>query len=183
MSSLLAHPAAAEHQESDRESHWFSDFYKRTFDSAYRYACLLTRDSGLAEDLVSDAYVRAWVNRCVLLENPSATGWVLSVIRNRVADEFRSRRATVDLDEIVEPEDVDSFDSLPELTEDQKDAIQRAIQRLTPEQQQVIFLRFFQHMEHERVARELGRTANAVRAIQFRALHRMRRLLEAELVR
>lgn len=183
MSTLLAHGAAAEHRESDPETQWFSVFYKRTFDSSFRYACLLTRDSGLAEDLVSDAYVRAWVNRRLLVGNPSATGWVLSVIRNRVADEFRSRKAIVNLDHIADPADAGAFESGRELSPAEKVAIQRAIHRLTPEQQQVIFLRFFQHMGHERVAEELGRTANAVRAIQFRALHRLRKLLEAERVR
>jgi DNA-directed RNA polymerase specialized sigma24 family protein len=43
----------------------------------------------------------------------------------------------------------------------------------------VIFLRFYEELPHESVAAKLGRSSNAVRAIQFRALSRLRQLLEA----
>ena len=59
------------------------------------------------------------------------------------------------------------------------DALQSALAELTAEQQQVIFLRFFKELPHDAVAAELGRNPAAVRAIQFRALHRMRKLMEA----
>ena len=48
---------------------------------------------------------------------------------------------------------------------------------LTAEQQQVLFLRFFEGLPHEAIAERLGRQANAVRALQFRALNRLRTLL------
>ena len=56
--------------------------------------------------------------------------------------------------------------------------VQDAIRLLTPEQQQVVFLRFFEGLPHESVAAQMGRNPNAVRAIQFRALGRLRKLLE-----
>jgi DNA-directed RNA polymerase specialized sigma24 family protein len=50
---------------------------------------------------------------------------------------------------------------------------------LTPEQQKVIFLRFFQGLKSDEIAGILGRNPNAVRALQFRALSQLRRRLEA----
>ncbi len=181
MSSLAAERPATQRMEERSQDSWFCGLYERTFDSAFRYARVLTHDEALAEDIVSEVYLRAWINRATLATNTSPTGWVLTVIRNLAADEFRSRRATVDVQEITEIPDTAS-EWLPELTAEQKAFIQQAIKRLTPEQQQVIFLRFFQRMNHEQVANELARSANAVRAIQFRALSRLRKLLEAERV-
>ena len=85
----------------------------------------------------------------------------------------------MNLDQIAEPEDSSPADLEPELSDAQKAFIRGSIERLTPEQQQVVFLRFYQQLPHEQVARELGRTPNAVRAIQFRALARLRKLMEA----
>ena len=182
MSILAAERSSTRQIEAGSEELWFSGLYERTFDSAFRYANVLTHDPSLAEDIVSEVYLRAWINRGTLARNSSPTGWILTVTRNLVTDEFRSRRATVDVSVIADPPDI-PVELEPELTPAQKEFIQRAIQRLTPEQQQVIFLRFFQHMSHEEVARALARKANAIRATQFRALTRLRKLLEAEGVR
>jgi RNA polymerase sigma-70 factor (ECF subfamily) len=57
--------------------------------------------------------------------------------------------------------------------------IRAALDQLTEEQKQVIFLRFYEELSHDKVAARLGRSANAVRAVQFRALARLRKLLEA----
>ena len=161
---------------------WFTEFYQASFDAAYRYASLLCRDSALAEDVVSDAFLRAWMNQGALINGSSPMGWILTVIRHRVADEFRSRRTTVDIEQISERVDTE-FSSESELTSEDLEVIRRAIGHLTEEQQQVIFLRFFEQLSHEDVARQLARNANAIRAVQFRALARLRTLLEAERAR
>ncbi len=157
---------------------WFSAMYQSTFEGAFRYARMLTRDADLSADIVADVYLRAWLKRDSLKESPSLTAWILTVTRNRVNDEFRARRTTVDLDQIEELQDVASDGRHVELTETERAQLHQAIRRLPAEQQHVIFLRFFQHLSHEQVANELGRTANAVRVAQFRALARLRTMLE-----
>lgn len=169
-------PAVSEFPSDDA---WFSSFYEQTFDSVYRYASMLTRDCELAADVTAEVFVRAWVNRETLKPSPRPMAWALTVTRNRVMDEFRARRYTLNLDDVEEPEDSSQHDIELELTEAQKTFIRGSIERLTPEQQQVVFLRFYQQLPHEQVALQLGRTPNAVRAIQFRALARLRKLLEA----
>ena len=162
---------------------WFSALYERTFDNTYRYAFMLTRDPELSADVAADVYLRAWLHRDRLQASANPTAWMLTVTRNRVTDEFRSRRATVNLEQIEELEDTSSDDLDLELTKADKAFLERAIHRLTQEQQQVIFLRFYKRLSHEEAAQELGRTANTVRVTQFRALARLRKLLEASHVR
>lgn len=184
MTFLLAdRPSAPGSPLAPCDDTWFSEIYERTFESTYRYACMLTRDPDLSADIVGDVYLRAWLHRDTLKQSANPTAWMLTVTRNRVTDEFRSRKATVTLEQIVEPADTSSDDLDLGFTEADRAFLQQAIQRLTPEQQQVIFLRFYQRLSHEEVARELGRTANTVRATQFRALARLRNLLEASRVR
>ena len=55
----------------------------------------------------------------------------------------------------------------------------RALSQLTPDQREVILLRFVARMTSTEVGRQLGKTTGAVKALQHRALASLRRELEA----
>jgi len=56
--------------------------------------------------------------------------------------------------------------------------LQRGLAGLPPAYQQVIVLRFVEGLSHEEVAQVMGRSAGAVRVLQYRALAALRRRLE-----
>src|SRR5207249_12223018 len=60
------------------------------------------------------------------------------------------------------------------------DALRGAVKHLTTEQQEVIVLRFVENMSSRQVAKVLGKNEGAIRALQFRALGRLRKLLTSE---
>ena len=55
--------------------------------------------------------------------------------------------------------------------------LRRGLRRLTPREQKVLSLRFFQNKTLEEVSCELGRTRERVRQIQVEALQKLRRHL------
>lgn len=55
------------------------------------------------------------------------------------------------------------------------ESIRQAIMTLAPDQQAVIFLRFYKELPYEAVAARLGKSTGAIRQIQSRALTRLRR--------
>lgn len=58
------------------------------------YATQLTRDRAAAEDVVQEALMRAWRHPDSLVNGKgSVRGWLLTVIRNIVTDQFRARKA------------------------------------------------------------------------------------------
>jgi RNA polymerase sigma-70 factor (ECF subfamily) len=185
MGTVLERPTTGEvvgdcvlEQRVGRDQEWFAGVYAATCDSVYRYALMLLRRPSLAEDVAAEVYLRAWRARDRFSDRGTAIAWLLSITRNCALDELRRRREHVQLDPLADLED--SFELRQELSENDIAVVHQALQRLTPEQQQVIFLRFYEELPHEAVALRLGRSPNAVRAIQFRALARMRTLLEAQ---
>ena len=56
--------------------------------------------------------------------------------------------------------------------------VREAFDQLTSDQQHVLALRFGQELSLEETARIVGKTITAVKALQFRALASLRRLLE-----
>jgi RNA polymerase sigma-70 factor, ECF subfamily len=58
------------------------------------YATQLTRDRSAAEDVVQEALMRAWRHPDSLVNGKgSVRGWLLTVIRNIVTDQYRARNA------------------------------------------------------------------------------------------
>lgn len=169
-------------RQAVRDTLWFSGLYEESVDTVYRYAYVLVRSAERAEDVTADVFLKAWRNRHSLRNEQSAHAWLMTIARNSAMSLLRANRESVDLDAISEPVD-DTADPCDELVaEFDLSRLQDALRVLTAEQQQVLFLRFFEGLSHEEVARRLGSNAGAVRATQFRALARLRKLLQEDLV-
>ena len=62
----------------------------------------------------------------------------------------------------------------------QGERVRRALNRLTEEQAQVVSLRFLEGLSIAEVAQVTGKTEGAVKALQYRAIMSLRRLLDRE---
>lgn len=68
----------------------------------YRYAAWLSRDPGVAEDVVQEAMLRAWKSLDALRDDAAAKHWLLTIVRRENARHFERRRLeTVDIDELT----------------------------------------------------------------------------------
>ena len=167
-------------QQTVRDALWFSTLYEDAVDTVYRYAFVLVRSAESAEDVTADVFLKAWRARDTLRSEQSAQSWLLSIARNSAMSLLRARHENVNINAIAEPADVGFEPPRDAFAEFDAERLQQALQRLTADQQQVVFLRFFEGLSHEEVARKMNSNANAVRAIQFRALGRLRKLLLRE---
>lgn len=99
--------------------------------------------------------------------------WLFTIARNRVIDAHRRRRARplvadAPLPDQPAPEAAGPID--PELV--------AALGLLTPEQREVVVLRFVSDLSLDEVASITGRNQGAVKAMQHRALAQLARILE-----
>ena len=58
------------------------------------------------------------------------------------------------------------------------DLLARALGELTPDQQQVIVMKFLEGLDNEQIAETMDKREGAIRALQMRALMSLRRVLE-----
>jgi RNA polymerase sigma-70 factor (ECF subfamily) len=144
------------------------------YPEIYRYAFYRLGEAEAAADVAGEVFVR-------LLEAahqgraPRTTlrGWLFGVAANLVADHFRRRPTAPLAEELPGPHSV----SAEVENRLQRGAVQAALRRLTPEQQQVLALRFGDGFSVETTAQTLGKSVTAVKALQFRALEALRRLV------
>jgi RNA polymerase sigma-70 factor (ECF subfamily) len=163
------------------DRHAFGELYDTHVESVYRYVLYRVREPSDAEDLTSEVFTRAFANiHRYRWQGKSFLAWLYTIARNAVTDRRRRERPTVDLDDAfgVAEEGPTAHDRA--VTGEQVDALRGAVRHLTSEQQEVLVLRFVQNMSSRQVAKMLGKNEGAVRALQFRALGRLRKLLIAE---
>ena len=157
-----------------------SELYRRHAHAIFRYVYYRVGDQAVAEDLVGDIFVRALEGLASYQDvGRPFEAWLYRIAQARVVDHYRRqdvRRASA-LDEGLAAGEETDPDRLA-LNQDDARRAWQAINRLTDEQQQVISLRFIAGYSTPEVARLLGKTEGAVKALQHRALASLRRLLE-----
>ena len=155
--------------------------YEENSPGIYRYAVRLLGDVNLAEDCVSETFSRflAAIQRGGgPRENIRA--YLYRVAHNWVTDYYRRKpipELQIDEHEPVEP---DSNPASKVADSMERERVREAILSLPAEQQQIIQLRFLENWSHEEVAQVLGKSADATRSMQYRAIGSLRRILMEE---
>jgi RNA polymerase sigma-70 factor (ECF subfamily) len=163
-------------QQGDRDA--FGELYDTYVDNVYRYLLYRLREPSDAEDLTSEVFTRAFANiHRYRWQGKSVLAWLYTIARNAVTDRRRRERPTLDLDDAygVAEEGPTAHDRA--VHGEQVDALRSAVRHLTSEQQEVLVLRFVEDLSSREVAKILGKNEGAIRALQFRALGRLRKLL------
>lgn len=131
-----------------------------------------------AEDLTGEVFLR--VLRHIGQQKGSFAAWLYRIAANVVIDYARARkiRRTGPMDEQIIGSVVNGKN--PVETVDRQTDIYNAITRLTDEQRELITLKFIQGLTNADVAEVTGRSKEAIRGLQFRALSALRLILSGE---
>jgi RNA polymerase sigma-70 factor (ECF subfamily) len=142
----------------------------------YRYVAMRVRRREDAEDITQAVFERMMsaLPRYDERGRPF-TAFAFRIARNAVIDHARRDRGHQPLDAEAELADgaagLEAFSvHVEELRE-----LQAAIGRLTPEQQEAIALRYGAGLSAEETGAAMGRSANTIRALTFRAIASLRR--------
>ena len=150
--------------------------YDQYFSEVYRYVLYRVGDATFAEDISSDVFMRL-LEAAQNGQSPktSLRGWLIGTASHIVMDHFRKKYRRPE-EEISE--------SLPDLEEnvasevdhrEQNRVVSNAYAQLTPEQQNVLALRFGQGYSLDETAAFMNKNVNAIKALQFRALAALQR--------
>ena len=140
--------------QSDPES--FGKLCRRYYDSLLAVAGSILPDRHLAEDAAQEALAVA-CRDLVKLKKPECFGpWVGAICRNVAKDMLGQLRK--------QPERIETnAGNEPDYQEDEREAIlNQAIQQLPQHLREVIFLRFYNEMSYEQMAKILGATQQVI---------------------
>ncbi len=160
--------------------------FGRIFDEfhlpVYRYIAARVWTPADAEDLAAETFAAAFLNiHQFRWRGAPFEAWLFRIARSKVVDHGRRmhRLPTSPLDGPVQARLASSGDPAGHVVRGEQTAqLLRAVRRLSPEQQEVIALRFFAELSVAEVSQVMGRSANAVRQLQFRAVTTLRQRME-----
>jgi RNA polymerase sigma-70 factor (ECF subfamily) len=159
----------------------FADLYRLYLPRITRYVSSRVTGTQEAEDITNTIFEKAFAAIGRYEPSPAQfSTWLYTIAQNTIIDHYRKRRlpqvddAEAQLFAITDP-DVGPEGSL--LLDERRRFLYQAVMQLTPEQRQVVGCRFFFNLSVYEVAQMTGKTEGAVKALQFRALERLRRML------
>ena len=165
-----------------RDANAFGEIYDRYVERVYRYLYFRTGSHPEAEDLTEQVFLKAWeaIGRYRWQGRPFLA-WLYRLAHNSHIDHVRTQKPTTSLNNDERPLDVPSQAAQVELARTlDADLLTRALGQLTPDQQQVIVMKFIEGMDNDQIAASMDKREGAIRALQMRALMSLRRVLELQ---
>lgn len=163
------------------EKEAFGELYDQYASRIYRFIKIHLDNDSQAEDILQETFLKAWLALPKLkLENLNFSAWLYKIARNLVNDHYRQTYRRPREEDIAEHfELADKINEANNLDHSMMiEKIKTLIPKLKPVYRQVIELRFVQEFSVYETAVILNRSQVAVRLLQYRALQRLRNLLE-----
>jgi RNA polymerase sigma-70 factor, ECF subfamily len=159
----------------------FGAVFDRCYPAIYRYAYARLGRVADAEDAAAEAFASAltalprfrW-------RGPPFEAWLFRIATSKITDAIRRRARDGQPLPLAAPEESNEATDPAQLlgAAERRRRLLDAIDHLPGDQREVILLRFFGDRSLAEVANGMGRSVGAVKQLQFRALARLRGMVE-----
>lgn len=165
-----------------RDHEAFTELYRLYYERIYRHVRLKVHSPVDAEDITSNVFLNAWrtIDQFIPRRESSFAAWLYSIAHNGVIDRLRRFRDEMSLDISDKHPAAHATEPGPESQIEGQlaiDELYAALETLTPEQREVVLLRFVEGLSAREVGDIMGKNEGAVRGMQFRAIDSLRRAL------
>jgi RNA polymerase sigma factor (sigma-70 family) len=150
----------------------FVEFYREAKDDCLFAVLVNVGDRDTAQDLVAEAFARAWASWPKVSRHPAPAAWVVRTALNAGVSRWRRRRREVPVPDLALLADRPTAGEAA--GGDVDPGIMAALLRLPDRQRQVVALRLFLDLDTGRTAQVLGIAPGTVQAHLGRALAALR---------
>lgn len=154
----------------------FTELYNATYSEMKYFALKIVNNEAEAEDILQDAYIKAW-NKIDTVEKPEALhSWLSVTIKRTAFNYLKKKKPSLFTDMVSENEDGDTFDydvvddsieSSPELSYSRKETaemVEMLLDSLTEEQRICVVMRYQGDTKIKDIAEQLGVSENTVKS-------------------
>jgi RNA polymerase sigma-70 factor (ECF subfamily) len=162
----------------ERDGRAFAQLYEEYFDKIFRYVALKIGDQMEAEDITQQVFLNAIrAISSFKLKGIPFSAWLFRIAHNQVVDHLRkkTRRSVSSIDKVSLCADDDPTQTLGRKMDVER--LNSATRKLTLAQQEVISLRFAGEMSIAEVAKVMGKSEGAIKALQHSAIVALRKVL------
>jgi RNA polymerase sigma-70 factor (ECF subfamily) len=160
-----------------------ADLYDRYTPLLYPVALRILRHGPDAEDAVQDAWMQVWKRSATYDPRRGAVvAWLLTVVRTRALDRWRSLAARARAESAVDPE---PLNAPPDPSHDSVVAqlarrVREALAQLGAPQRQVLEIAYFEGLSQSEIAERVGAPLGTVKSWTRQGLQKLKELLPQE---
>ena len=150
----------------------FAEFYREAKNECLLTVLVSVGDRDTAQDLVDEAFARAWASWRTLSRHPAPSAWVVRTALNTSISRWRRRCREVQVPDLALVADRPAAGGAADSSVDPR--IMAALLRLPARQRQVVALRLFLDLDTAGTAQVLGIAPGTVQAHLGRAMAALR---------
>lgn len=169
--------------QGDREA--FGLLYEQYVSRIYNYIYYRIGNIHEAEDLTARVFIRA-MRRIADYQNRGlpVSAWLYRIAHNLVANwhRDRGRRPEISLDDGISSTTHHEHPETSMVQNEEQEALLKIIRKLPAERQQLLILKFVEHLSNAEIGQIMGRTEGAVKSLYHRTLLSLRNDMQDRLV-
>jgi RNA polymerase sigma factor (sigma-70 family) len=144
----------------------------------HHYASKFTRDDGLVRDCIQEVFINLWERRRTAAAILSPRPYLLRAVKNKILKAlYKKDRYPFDL-----PDEYDFFQEFnieqiiieKQLSEEKAQKLRQALSTLSKRQHEVIYLKFYQHLDHGQIAEQMDISRQSVYNLLHESLQKLR---------
>lgn len=156
-------------------------FFRCYYSEMCQYATGLLSDDAAAQDQVQQFFLSLWEKRAKLPTTVKVKSYLFQSLRFAIIDEIRRRQRS----RIVLWDNADHRFEWRASEMDQSEyaegtSLREAVQALSSTQQEIIFLRFYNHIPYPEIAEIMGMRYQSVRNAAHRGFKKLRMILKKD---
>lgn len=160
-------------EAAQKDPRRFAELYEANFERVYAFVARRVRERADAEDLTAEVFHQALANlNQYEWRGVPFSAWLYRIASNAIADRWQRSHREQGNRAAEDPPDL-RLSAGPEEVE-KRARLSRLVGELPEDQRRVIEMRFSAGKSIAEIAGELGRTAGAVKQLQFRAIRALR---------
>ena len=157
----------------------FEEIYNMYYPVLCNYAVGITKELSIAEDAVSEMFLKLWEERDTIVIESSLKSYLFKSVYHqclnalkhvRVQDKYRD----FFLHHLPLSEDTTDYPLSGVIENEIKEILQKTLEQLPEQCRKIFIMSRFDGMKHEEIAQELGISINTVRTQIHRALAKLR---------
>jgi RNA polymerase sigma factor (sigma-70 family) len=148
------------------------------FKPMFTYGIRLNKDSDFVKDCIQDVFCDLWKRRTHISQADSVKSYLFTAVRNRI---YREQKKWNNFDEVSDDYAFDAEINIEvKIIEDQstielKRKIETVLNNMPPRQREILYLRFYENMDHGKIAEIMGLNQQVVYNLLHKAILRLRK--------